>query len=65
MAKDREIACCYYICEGSCKKKHEGTFRKVCQKCSDYKPIKHGHSARPNLKKEKTEKAWVKAHSDY
>lgn len=65
MAKDREVACCYYICEGNCKKKHEGTFRKACQKCGDYKPIRHGRAARPNLKREKVEKSWIREHSKY
>lgn len=56
MAKDREIACENYICEGECKKGKEGTFRKACQTCMFYKPIKGGLPARKNLKKEKTEK---------
>ena len=56
--KDREIACESYICEGSCKKrpKKKITFRKTCQTCKDYRPIKHGHPARPNIRKQKLEK---------
>lgn len=54
--KDREIACKNYICEGKCSKGKEGTFRKVCQKCSKYEPIKGGRPARKNLKHEKKEK---------
>ena len=56
MAKDREIACEFYVCEGECTKGKEGTFRKACQTCQVYKPIKGGQPARKNLKKEKTEK---------
>ena len=56
MAKDREIACKSYICEGNCSKGKEGTFRKACQKCGSYDPIKGGLPARKNLKREKTEK---------
>lgn len=54
--KDREIACEFYICEGSCSKGREGTFRKACQTCSKYRPMKGGRPARRNLKKEKREK---------
>ena len=56
MAKDREIACENYICEGECKKGKPGTFRKHCQTCDSYKPVRGGVPARKNLKKEKTEK---------
>lgn len=56
--RDREIACESYICEGSCIKRPNKkiTFRKTCQTCKDYRPIKHGHPARPNIRKEKLEK---------
>ena len=54
--KDREIVCKYYLNEGNCAKGREGTFRKQCQICSKYEPIKHGIPARKNLKQEKTEK---------
>ena len=57
MAKDREIVCEFYQCEGVCKKNHQGTFRKICQKCSDYRPIKGRQPARLNLKRYKIEKA--------
>lgn len=56
MAKDREVACEFYICEGSCSKGREGTFRKTCQTCSKYRPVKGGRPARRNLKREKQEK---------
>lgn len=56
MAKDREIACKSYVCEGDCSKGKEGIFRKACQTCGSYDPIKGGLPARKNLKREKTEK---------
>lgn len=56
MARDREIACENYVCEGNCSKGREGTFRKYCQTCNKYRPIPGGRPARPNLKHEKKEK---------
>ena len=52
MAKDREIVCKYYECEGKCKKGREGTFRHYCQKCNKYDPIKGREPARKNLRRE-------------
>lgn len=37
MAKDRLIPCKNYINEGNCEKGHEGTFKKSCQHCKDYR----------------------------
>lgn len=56
MAKDREITCIHYKCEGCCDLGHEGTFHKACQKCKQYKALKGGKPARRNLKREKKEK---------
>ena len=56
MAKDREIACKYYICEGNCSEGREGTFRNQCQRCDKYDPVRGGQPARRNLKREKNEK---------
>ena len=56
MARDREIACKYYVCEGECSKGREGTFRCQCQICNKYDPVKGAQPARRNLKKEKNEK---------
>lgn len=56
MAKDREITCIHYKYEGCCDLGHEGTFRKACQKCKQYKALKGGKPARRNLKREKKEK---------
>ena len=64
MAKDRGIACKSYVCEGNCKKKREGTFYKYCQKCSLYDPIPGGKNAKPNRKREKTEKFMKDKHFD-
>ena len=58
MAKDRERVCEYYINEGNCRKGHEGTFRKCCQTCYDYKAKKGAIPRRKDLRKEKREK-WM------
>ena len=55
--RDREIACESYVCEGTCKKGREATFRKYCQTCKEYRPLPGGIPARKNLKKEKLAKA--------
>ena len=57
MAKDREVACVYYINEGNCSKGREGTFRHACQTCSKYQALKGGRPRRKDLKREKLEKA--------
>ena len=56
MAKDREVVCKYYECEGKCKKGRKGTFRYYCQKCNKYDPIKGRKPARKNLRRAKLEK---------
>ena len=56
MARDREIACIHYVCEGNCDLGKEGTFRKACQTCKTYKAMRGGRPARPNLKREKKDK---------
>ena len=56
MAKEREIACIYYICENECAKGREGTFRHKCQTCSKYQPKKGGRPRRKDLRREKQEK---------
>ena len=56
MAKDREVVCKYYECEGKCKKGREGTFRKACQTCKKYKAKEGSLPARKNLKRQKAEK---------
>ena len=56
MAKDREVVCKYYECEGKCKKGRKGTFRYYCQKCNKYDPIKGREPARKNLRRAKLEK---------
>lgn len=54
--KDREIACESYICEGSCAKGREGTFRKACQTCSKYRPLKGSKPARVDNRHKKLER---------
>ena len=53
MARDRERACKYYICEGNCSKGRGGRFRKDCQTCDKYDPVRGGQPARPDLRHEK------------
>lgn len=55
--KDREIACFYYICEGSCKKGRAGTFTKYCQHCDLYNPVRHGRPRRADTRNKKIEDA--------
>lgn len=57
MAKMREVACKYYICERECEKGREGTFRKKCQTCDLYVPIKGGIPARKDLRQNKKERS--------
>lgn len=54
--KDREVACQFYICEGNCSKGKEGTFRKACQTCNKYNPIKGGRPARVDNRRKKMDK---------
>lgn len=56
MARDREIQCESYICEGSCSKGREGTFRKYCQTCNKYRPLKGSKPARTDNRRHKMEK---------
>lgn len=53
MAKNREIACIYYECEGQCLKGRDGTFRDSCQKCKLYLPLRGGKPARKDLHRQK------------
>lgn len=64
MARDREVQCIYYICEGKCLKKHVGTFKDACQICKDYKRKPNGRPRRKDLRKEKEEK-WIKDKRNY
>ena len=48
-----------YNNEDNYRKKHEGTFRKCCQTCYDYKAKKGAMPRRKDLRKEKREK-WMK-----
>ena len=56
MGRSREIACKNYICEGNCSKGREGTFRKRCQTCNLYFPIKGGRPSRKDNRRQKNER---------
>lgn len=63
--KDREIQCVYYLAEHDCEIGHDGTFRKACQKCPDYTPLRGAKPARKNLKRDKLHKARKKDYRDW
>ena len=65
MARDIEIVCQYYICEGQCSKGREGTFRKACQHCSLYTHLKGGKPARVDNRRRKFEKYSKHERNDY
>lgn len=56
MAKTREIVCEYYVCEGTCTKGREGTFRGKCQTCNKYNPKKGAKPARTDNRRRKLDK---------
>ena len=56
MAKDREYPCKYYIREKECGQGREGTFYGACQTCVLYCKKPGSKPARPDTRKEKTEK---------
>ena len=51
MARDREIQCKHYICEGNCDLGKEGTFRKACQTCKTYSALRGAKPARVDTRK--------------
>lgn len=57
MAKDREIKCLHYLCEGSCDLGHKGTFRHACQTCKQYNPVRGSMPARKDNRRQKLERA--------
>lgn len=57
MAKDRFVKCEFYLNEGNCAKKREGSFYHYCQHCDQYRPVRGSIPAKKNLKREKIEKA--------
>ena len=60
MAKVRERACQFYICEGNCKKGREGTFYGQCQTCDKYNPAKGARPARVDQRRKKMDKIMKK-----
>lgn len=56
MAKDREIQCKHYICEGNCDLGKEGTFRKACQTCKTYSALRGGKPARTDNRRQKMDR---------
>lgn len=58
--KDREIVCEHYVNEGSCLLGKKGTFRKHCQKCQSYIPVKGKDPARKDNRREKFQRRKLK-----
>lgn len=56
MAKDREIQCIHYICEGQCDIGKDGTFRHSCQTCKNYKKKSGSRPARTDNRAHKLDK---------
>lgn len=56
MARDRQIACQFYVNEGNCAKGRDGKFLGQCQHCDLYVPIKGGRPRRKDLRQEKRNK---------
>lgn len=65
MARDREIACIHYISEGECDLNKEGTFRKQCQKCRQYRKLPGGKPARTDSRRQRQERRMRKEKWDY
>lgn len=53
MAKDRELACKYYVCEGECSKGREANFKGYCQKCNKYDANKKSRPRRTDRRNHK------------
>ena len=56
MSKTREVACIHYIYEGKCDLGKEGTFRKQCQICKNYRKKPGGLPARTDRRRSKAER---------
>lgn len=56
MAKNREIACTHYKCEGNCDLGKEGTFYKQCQHCKNYSKLAGGKPARTDNRRQKMDR---------
>lgn len=56
MAKDREIVCIHYLCEGKCDLGKDGTFNRKCQTCKTYKKKPGAKPRRVDLRQQKMER---------
>jgi hypothetical protein len=65
MSKTREVACIHYKAEGVCDLGKDGTFRKQCQICKTYSPLRHGRPAREDTRKQRMERIKRKEKFDY
>lgn len=65
MGKTREIACIHYISKGECDLDKEGTFRKQCQICKQYRKLPGGKPARTDDRRQRQERRMRKEKWDY
>ena len=65
MAKTRERACRYYICEGQCKKGRKGDFNGTCQHCDKYNPLPGSKPRRTDNRRNKMDKIMEREGRDY
>lgn len=64
MARDREIACIHYSCEGVCALGKDAEFRGHCQTCKTYKKLPGGKPARVDTRRRKLDKISKKERFD-
>lgn len=56
MAKDKEIACIHYECEGQCALGKNAEFYGHCQSCKTYKATPGGKPARKDTRRDRMER---------
>ena len=61
MAREREIACIHYVCEGNCDLGKDAKFRGHCQTCPTYKKKPGGQPARVDTRRKKMERILKKS----
>ena len=64
MARDREIACIHYVCEGKCDLGKDAEFRGHCQTCKTYRKLPGGKVARTDNRRRKLDKIVKKERYD-
>lgn len=57
MAREREIQCIHYVCEGNCDLGKDGTFRGHCQICPTYRKKPGAKPARTDTRRQRLDRA--------